>query len=109
SGTSAADAMGQSAGALIGAVTPGAAGALSDGSASLSGTGGYVSAGSPSASLAGDLSLELWINVDLATRQTLISKGYQREFELTLETSGNLNLYFGDGTSWQNVVTSPVI
>jgi len=40
--------------------------------------------------------------VSLATRQTLISKSYLNEFELTLETSGHLNLYQGNGSTWQN-------
>ncbi len=47
--------------------------------------------------LAGDLTIELWLNVSLATRQTLISKDYLHEFELTLETSGQLNFYQGNG------------
>ena len=57
-----------------------------------------ATSGSPSApalQLAGDLTIEMWINVSLATRQTLISKGYLSEFELTLEKSGRLNLYQG--------------
>ena len=53
--------------------------------------------------LAGDLTLELWVNVSLATRQTLVSKDYVREFELTLETNGELNLYHGNGVAYGNV------
>ncbi len=44
-----------------------------------------VSPNKPALQLAGDLTIEMWVNVSLATRQTLISKDYIREFELTLE------------------------
>src|SRR5262249_32343782 len=55
--------------------------------------------------IAGDLTIEMWINVPLTARQTLISKDYLREFELTLETSGHLNLYQGNGSVFEHVVS----
>ena len=67
------------------------------------GATGYIQVASPAASLAGDLTIELWLNVSLATRQTLVSKGYLSEFELTLETSGHLSFYHGNGTAYESV------
>ena len=65
------------------------------------GSSGYVRvANSAALQLAGDLTLELWLNVSLGARQTLISKSYLHEFELTLETNGVLNLYQGNGTAY---------
>ena len=56
--------------------------------------------------LAGDLTIELWVNVSLATRQTLISKGYLYEFELTLETDGRLNFYQGNGVAFGGLLSA---
>src|SRR5262249_15223564 len=88
-------------------VTP-AAGALSDGSGALqlNGTGYVRVADSAALRQAGDLTIELWVNTPLTTRQTLITKGYLSEFELTLELNGALNLYQGNGTTFQNVGSS---
>ncbi len=41
--------------------------------------------------------------MSLATRQTLISKSNLSEFELTLETSGQLNFYQGNGTTYEEI------
>jgi hypothetical protein len=72
------------------------------------GSTGYVRvANSAAVQLAGDLTIELWLNVSLATRQTLISKDYLHEFELTLETSGRLNLYQGNGSTYGGVLSAP--
>jgi hypothetical protein len=108
SGTSATDSAGSNPGTLVGGVTP-AAGALSDGSGALlfNGTTGYVRvADSAALRQTGDLTIELWVNTPLTTRQTLITKGYLSEFELTLEIGGRLNLYQGNGTTYQNVLSS---
>src|SRR5262249_17296862 len=104
-GTTAADAAGANPGTLVGGVTPGQTGALADGNAAMlfNGSTGYVSVANPAASLAGDLTIELWLNVSLAARQTLISKNNKSEFELTLETWGQLNFYQGDGTTYEEV------
>jgi ketosteroid isomerase-like protein len=111
SGTTAGDSSGTNPGALVGGVTLGQAGALADGDGAvqLDGTTGYIRVpNAPALQLAGDLTLELWVKLgSLATRQTLISKGYAREFELTLETDGTLNFYQGNGTSYSNAWSSP--
>jgi hypothetical protein len=107
-GTSAADSVGTNPATLIGGVTP-AAGALSDGNGALlfNGSTGYVRVvDSAALRQTGDLTIELWVNTPLTTRQTLITKGYRTEFELTLEVSGRLNLYHGDGTTYQNVLSA---
>ena len=109
-GASAADSAGTNAGTVVGGVALGQAGALVDGNAAMlfNGATGYVQvANSAAVQLAGDLTIELWVKSSLATRQTLISKSYLQEFELTLETSGRLNLYQGTGTTYQGV-PSPV-
>jgi hypothetical protein len=63
---------------------------------------------SPAAlTLSGDLSIELWANVSLQARQTLISKHYRGEFELTLETNGQLNFYQGNGTTYAGMLSTP--
>jgi hypothetical protein len=122
-GTNAADRAGANPGILVGGVTLGQSGALADANLAMlfNGSTGYVQvANSPSVKLAGDLTIELWLNTSLATRQTLISKDYQHEFELTLETTGRLTLYQGNGTTsdfvssvvaitanaWQHVVVT---
>ena len=64
--------------------------------------------GTPSLSLSGDLTIELWVNVSNGGRQTLISKDYLREFELTLESNGELNFYQGNGVVRETCVRSPV-
>ena len=92
---------------LLGELTRNVDGALADGDKAL-GFGGAnfsVRLPHPAASLAGDVTIEMWINVGLASRQTLISAGFLREFELTVEQLGNLNFYFGNGTTFQNVMT----
>jgi hypothetical protein len=106
-GTSAADSAGRNAGTAVGGVVFGQPGALADGNTAMlfNGSSGYLQVASPAASLAGDLTIEMWVNVSLAARQTLISKDYLHEFELSLETSGHLNFYQGNGTTWQNVVS----
>src|SRR6185503_8488966 len=64
--------------------------------------GGYVqAAGVPG--LAGDLTVELWVKMSIGSRQTLISKDYLREFELTVEPNGGLNFYQGNGVVSGNV------
>src|SRR5262249_39240517 len=45
----------------------------------------------------------LWLNVAMSTRQTLISKGYLHEFELTLDPDGELLLYQGNGSTYSSV------
>ena len=73
-----------------GLVAAGEPGALADGTASnrFNGSNAFVRVPNAAAlQLTGDLTIELWINVSLAARQTLISKNYLREFELTLEKS----------------------
>ena len=62
------------------------------------GSSAYVRLPNPPISLAGELTIEMWVNVSLDTRQTLISKSYAREFELTLEKGGRLNFYQGQGS-----------
>ncbi len=106
SGTAAVDSIGGRDGNLLGGVVPGQPGALADGTSAMlfNGSNAYIQVpGSTALSLAGDLTLEMWVNVSLATRQTLISKDYAREFELTLETNGQLNFYHGDGGTYGNV------
>src|SRR5207237_3248925 len=93
----------------IGGVAGSQPGALADGTAAMlfDGASGYLTVANPAAlPLAGDLSIELWINVSLQTRQTLISKHYRGEFELTLETNGQLNLYQGNGTSYAGLLSA---
>ena len=106
SGTTAVDSIGGRHGNLLGGVVLGQPGALADGTAAMlfNGSSSYIQVpGSTTLPLAGDLTLELWINVSMATRQTLISKDYLREFELTVETSGLLNFYHGDGVTYGSV------
>ncbi len=106
SGTAAVDTIGGRNGNLLGGVVLGQPGALPDGTSAMlfNGSNAYIQVPSSTAlSLAGDLTLELWVNVSLATRQTLVSKDYFREFELTLETNGELNLYHGNGVVYGNV------
>src|SRR5207247_967986 len=70
------------------------------------GKSGFISVPNAAAvQLAGDLTIELWVNTPLASRQTLISKGWTGEFELTLEYTGALNLYNGNGTIGQSVIS----
>src|SRR5439155_8794366 len=100
----AADSAGVNPGSRSDGVTRAQPGALADGSAAaqFNGATAYVRVpNSAAVQLAGDLTIELWLNVSLAARQTLISKGYLHEFELTLETDGRLNLYQGDGSTYQ--------
>jgi hypothetical protein len=109
-GTTVADRIGANSGTMFGGVTPAQPGALADGTTAMlfNGVTGRIAVANGAAlQLAGDLTLELWLNVSLATRQTLISKTYSREFELTLETNGALNLYQGNGVSFSNVVSAP--
>ncbi len=104
-GSTAADSAGASAGTVFGGVTLNQSGALADGNPAMlfNGSTGYVRGANPAASLAGDLTIELWLNVSLATRQTLISKSNLSEFELTLETWGQLNFYQGNGTTFEEI------
>jgi hypothetical protein len=53
--------------------------------------------------LASDLTIELWVKMSPGVRQTLISKDYLREFELTVEPNGGLNFYQGNGIVSGNV------
>jgi hypothetical protein len=108
-GGTAADSIGGQSATLFGGVTTGQAGALADGDAAalFNGSTGYVRAANTAAlQIAGNLTLELWINVPLGSRQTLISKDPLREFELTLESNGRLNLYHGNGTASENVLSA---
>jgi hypothetical protein len=67
------------------------------------GSSGFVRIPRSSAlDLSGDLTLEMWVNLSVARRQTLLSTGPEREVELTLETSNHLNFYHGNGTSYEN-------
>jgi hypothetical protein len=107
-GTSAANSAGTAPGLLVGGVTLGQSGALTDGNPAMrfDGSTGYLQvANATSLQRTGDLTLEMWVNVSRATRQTLISKSYLHEFELTLETSGHLNFYQGNGTTSEHVVS----
>ena len=83
-------------------------GALGDGTLRRSSTAPPATCRYPTAPsrLAGDLTMEMWVNVSLATRQTLLSKDYLRELELTLETNGQLNLYQGNGVTYGNVLSA---
>ena len=106
SGTAAVDSIGGRDGNLVGGVVFGQPGALADGTSAMlfNGSSAYIQVPSSTAlPLAGDLTLEMWVNVSLATRQTLVSKDYAREFELTLETNGELNFYHGNGVTYGNV------
>ena len=70
------------------------------------GTNGYIHVpGAATLPLAGDLTIELWAYLSPGSRQTLISKDYIREFELTVETSGALNFYQGNGSAGANVLS----
>src|SRR5204863_9029165 len=78
-GPSTADSAGANPGTLFGGVTLGQAGALADGNPAMrfNGSTGYVRVtNSAAVQLAGDLTIELWLNVSLATRQTPVSKDY---------------------------------
>jgi hypothetical protein len=100
------DRAGDNAGQRFGGVTRVEPGALADATAAnaFDGATGYLRVpNKPALQLAGDLTIELWVNVSLATRQTLVSKDFLREFELTLETNGQLNLYQGNGVLMNNV------
>ena len=106
SGTAAVDSIGSRDGNLLGGVVLGQPGALTDGTSAMlfNGSSGYIQVPSSTAlPLAGDLTLELWVNVSLARRQTFVSKDFAREFELTLETNGELNFYHGNGVTYGNV------
>ena len=108
-GAVAVDRMGNHTGSRFGGIVPVQPGALADGrsAARFDGTTGYVGVPNTLAlQVAGDLTIEMWVNVSLDTRQTLISKDYIREFELTLEKSGTLNLYQGNGTTSSNVLSA---
>jgi concanavalin A-like lectin/glucanase superfamily protein/chitobiase/beta-hexosaminidase-like protein/putative Ig domain-containing protein len=106
SGSIATNILGPHPGSLVGNVALGQPGALADGDRAMyfDGASGYIQvAATPALPLAGNLTIELWVNVSLAARQTLISKDYLREFELTVETNGELNLYQGNGIASSNV------
>jgi hypothetical protein len=110
SGASAVDAIANNTGMIIGGVTLAQPGALSDGNSAMRFNGSSASVWVPNNTVlrqSGDLTIELWINATLTTRQTLITKGYANEFELTLETTGRLNLYQGNGVTYQNVLSAP--
>src|SRR5262249_20925031 len=85
SGTTLADSAGTDPATRFGGVTLAQPGPLADGNfaARFDGASGYLRAANPAASLAGDLTIELWVNAASSGRQTLISKGYLYEFELT--------------------------
>jgi concanavalin A-like lectin/glucanase superfamily protein/putative Ig domain-containing protein len=90
---------------VLGGIALGQPGALVDGNtaALFNGSTGYVRVPNSAAlQLTGDLTIELWLNVSRATRQTLIAKDYLHEFELTLETNGTLRFYQGDGVTVQS-------
>ncbi len=109
SGTAAVDSIGGRDGNLLGGVVLGQPGALADGTSAMlfNASSAYIPVPSSTAlPLAGDLTLELWVNVSLATRQTLISKDYLHEFELTVETNGQLNFYHGNGVTYGNVLSA---
>jgi hypothetical protein len=111
SGTTAADATGGGrSGTYVGTVTLGSTGALADDDTAVTfdGSSGLVQiANHATLQLAGDLTIELWVNSSsMAARQTLISKSHLREFELTLETNGSLNFYHGNGTTGSNTATA---
>src|SRR5439155_4409641 len=101
-----ADASGHElTGAINGGVTPNQPGPLADGNPAMrfDGATGYVLVPNAAAlQLTGDLTIELWVNTSVASRQTLISKDYLHEFELTLETTGALDLYHGNGVVVEN-------
>src|SRR5439155_11671136 len=102
------DSAGANPGTRFGGVSTGQQGALLDGNTAMrfNGSDGYVRVATGTAfQFGGDLTLELWLNVSLAKRQTLISKDYLHEFELTLETSGALNFYQGNGTASSNILS----
>jgi PKD repeat protein len=106
SGSIAEDIVDAHHGTRMGTVAPAQAGALteSDGAMLFDGSTNYIHvAGAAALPLAGDLTIELWVKVSLTSRQTLISKDFLREFELTLETNGELNFYQGNGTASGNV------
>ena len=96
-GATVADSAGINTASGFGGVTWLQPGALADGNpaALFDGSTGYLRVANPTVSLAGNLTIEMWINVSLATRQTLISKDYLHEFELTLETNGQVQLLSG--------------
>ncbi len=105
-GSEVVDRAGDNTGQRFGAVSRVEPGALADATAAnaFDGVTGYVRVpNTPALQLAGDLTIELWVNLSLATRQTLVSKDFLREFELTLETNGKLNLYQGNGVLIGNV------
>ncbi len=107
-GAIATDSVGRSLATMLGGVTTGQPGALRDGNTAvlLDGSTGYLRAtGAAALALSGDLTLEIWINVSLATRQTLISKSYIHEFELTVEPSGHLSFYQGNGATFESVAS----
>ena len=101
--------IGQHTGTRYGLIATGQPGVLVDGSASnrFNGSNAFVRVPNAAAlQLTGDLTIELWVNGSLATRQTLISKNHLREFELTLEKTGALNLYHGNGSGTVNVMST---
>jgi hypothetical protein len=105
SGATAADSVGAHHGVVAGNLVTGGQGALADGTSAMlfDGSSAYIQAPATGLSLAGDLTIEAWVNLAVGVRQTLISKDYLREFELTVEPSGSLNLYQGNGSVGGNV------
>ena len=108
SGQTAGDSVGSRPGTVMGQIAVGQPGALADGNRAMvfDGTNGYIHVpGAATLPLAGDLTIELWAYLSPGSRQTLISKDYIREFELTVETSGALNFYQGNGSAGGNVLS----
>jgi hypothetical protein len=106
----AADSAGTNHATRFGGVSLGEPGALASGNPAMrfDGSTGYLRvADAPSLRLTGDLTIEMWVNVPVGQRQTLVSKGLLNEYELTLEADGRLNLYQGDGTTYQSVLSAP--
>ena len=71
-GTNAADSAGTQAGTLVGGVTPDQPGPLADANPAmlLNGSTGHIRVSSgPALQLAGDLTIEMWMHVSLATRR----------------------------------------
>lgn len=65
-------------------------------------TADYVNLGNPAQLQAtGDQTIEMWIRPsDFAARRNPWNKDYAREGAITQETNGQLNYYFGNGTSY---------
>jgi hypothetical protein len=94
-------------GTYFGSVIPAQPGALGDGNSAVlfDGASGYALLPHPTASLAGDLTLELWVHLSLTSRQTLLSMGAFNEFELTVERDGRLNFYNGNGAAYASILS----